>query len=191
VLVMMRIDDVTQALAKYDGWGYAPLVKGGRDCRYPIPFAPWAAPPPPRQTDCVTYVVGVVLGAARLAGLEVDWPLERHNRALIATEAQVHALLQARAGDDAAGERLLFGIPDTFTAAGLAELVPTGEMPPAWSVVQGWSRGWKSGHAVLISKVDGQRVLVREASKSAGRVRMVWSRWPIWTHARVARLLVE
>jgi hypothetical protein len=186
---VIPVAQLDEALAKYQGFSYAPLKAGLRDCRYPIAFAPFVDAPPPRQTDCVTYAVGVVLGAAHLAGLQVDWPLERHRRALVSLEAQAHALAQARAGDDAAGERLLYGLPDALVAAGLAELVPAGERPPAWSVVQGWAAGWRSGHAVLVRRVEGELLEVCEASSLAGRVRRRWTRRLPWVHVRVARLL--
>lgn len=189
---MIPLSSLRQALAAYEGWAYAPAVDGVRDCRYAHPIAPWCQPPGPQQTDCVAYVVGVVLGACHLAGVEVPWPIERHRQALVSTELQAHALAEARAGKSESGHRHLFGLPDALEAAGLAYPLEHQHTPPSWSVVQAWSSGWRSGHAMLLGQVGGRTVDLHEASRKAGRVITRPARWPLpWTHQRAVALRVD
>lgn len=184
---MIPLSALRQMLAEYDGWTYA--LDG--DCRYSVQFADWCDPPPPTQTDCVAYVAGVVLGACHRAEILVDWPLARHEQAMIARPEQHDALARARAGGSHTGDRHLFGPCDALVAAGLADLVTT-RVPPSWSVVQGWSSGWRHGHAVLIGEVNGRTIEVHEASKKEGRVLTRTARWPLaWTHQRVVALRVD
>lgn len=190
---MIPLPALKRALASYDGWLYAPKGEGGtRDCRYAIPFAPWTAPPLPRHTDCVTFVAGVVLGACELAEVLVDWPLDRHRKAMVSHPLQGDALVRARRGDREAGDRHLFGLPDALAEAGLATLVPPGVVPPSWTVLQSWSTGWRKGHAILIGEVSGRTIEIHEASEKAGRVITRTARWPLaWTHQRAVALRVD
>lgn len=189
---MIPLSALRRAILAYEGWRYAPVVNGARDCRYAIPFAPWCQPPAPEQTDCVSYAVGVVLGACWLADVPADWPLSRHREAMLSLDSQGLALRQARGGDRAAGERHLFGPVDALIAAGLAHPIKHQHTPPSWSVVQAWSSGWGTGHTMLLGDASGRTVHVHEASRKAGRVLTSAARWPLpWEHQRVAALRVD
>src|SRR5262245_16453370 len=111
-------------LEMYRGWTYAPTVGGARDCRYPtpVPGPVHTRRPPPKQSDCVCYVEGVVLGACYSSGVEVDWSKDRHNLALIAGQEAAAALRAVRGGFVASQleQRLLFGPVHALIEAGLA-----------------------------------------------------------------------
>lgn len=206
---MVSDRDLRAALALFDGWTYAPAVRGQRRCFYPAQsrvralYLPQAGP---LHTDCCCYVEGVVLAAAGLDGPQ--WGRARHRRAVVAAPEQAEALrwLQRHVtprdfGDVAhqAHVERLYGLPDELSAVGLADVVVDtfGQLPRPvpgeWWVGQLWERDWSSGHAVLVEgRAEG--VAIHEASQSAGRVitRAVTT-WPLGSHywQRWARLRVE
>lgn len=137
---MILREALLEQLALYRGWVYG-------SPRYPSALPGVRLPlAPPNHVDCCSFVEGLVIGAAVRAGLDPGWGLAEHNRAMVLTP------------------RDRFGPVEVLIDAGLAWPLALDDVPPAWTVCQGWRRDG-GGHTFLIAETAGQRVLLLEANR--------------------------
>jgi RHS repeat-associated protein len=106
---------------------------------------------PPRQNNCSTMVEGLAIKAWKDArGDAFTWSLAKHNRMMITST------------DD-------YFSPVTETvASGLGIEIDADELPPPWTLVQGWKTQWTGGHNFFIVDVhpDTERILTLESNKA-------------------------
>jgi RHS repeat-associated protein len=106
---------------------------------------------PPRQNNCSTMVEGLAIKAWKDArGDAFTWSLAKHNRMMIAST------------DD-------YFSPVTETvASGLGIEIDADELPPPWTLVQGWKTQWTGGHNFFIVDVhpDTERILTLESNNT-------------------------
>jgi len=106
---------------------------------------------PPRQNNCSTMVEGLAIKAWKDArGDAFTWSLAKHNRMMITST------------DD-------YFSPVTETvASGLGAEIDADDLPPPWTLVQGWKTQWTGGHNFFIVDVhpDTERILTLESNKA-------------------------
>jgi RHS repeat-associated protein len=106
---------------------------------------------PPRQNNCSTMVEGLAIKAWKDArGDDFTWSLAKHNRMMITST------------DD-------YFSPVTETvASGLGIEIDADDLPPPWTLVQGWKTQWTGGHNFFIVDVhpDTERILTLESNKA-------------------------
>jgi RHS repeat-associated protein len=106
---------------------------------------------PPRQNNCSTMVEGLAIKAWKDArGDGFTWNLAKHNRMMITST------------DD-------YFSPVTETvASGLGIEIDRDDLPPPWTLVQGWRTQWTGGHNFFIVDVhpDTGRILTLESNKA-------------------------
>ncbi len=148
----MAIDEAL--LVKYlrDFTDYTYSLKG------PISY-PWPLPgvdvntQPPRLINCCTFVEGLLVKAWEEAkGSQLDWSKRRHDQMMIAGQPRDY-----------------FSPVTAVIEAGMAVPVESTEAPPpAWTLIQGWDRGYDAGHTFLLvahHAAEG-KILTLEANHS-------------------------
>jgi hypothetical protein len=135
-----RIDDFKNfSYNRDDGW-------------YPYELPDVSVPQaPPRQNNCSTMVEGLAIKAWKDArGDDFTWCLTKHNRMMITST------------DD-------YFSPVTETvASGLGIEINADDLPPPWTLVQGWKTQWTGGHNFFIVDVhpDTERILTLESNNT-------------------------
>ncbi len=106
---------------------------------------------PPRQNNCSTMVEGLAIKAWKDArGDDFTWSLAKHDRMMITST------------DD-------YFSPVTETvASGLGIEIDADDLPPPWTLVQGWKTQWTGGHNFFIVDVhpDTERILTLESNSA-------------------------
>ncbi len=106
---------------------------------------------PPRQNNCSTMVEGLAIKAWKDArGDDFTWSLAKHNRMMITST------------DD------YFSPVTEIVASGLGIEIDADDLPPPWTLVQGWKTQWTGGHNFFIVDVhpDTERILTLESNQA-------------------------
>ena len=158
----ITIAHVLEAARPLIGWRYTRARDAGSQARFPAGVLPVRAPAaPPGQTDCCSLVAAVVVGAARLAGVDVSgYDLTAHQLAMCVRGLWPQdGYVRARLCDPAADVHEL-GLPDRDGPP---------RLPEPLSVLQRWGQLAPrplGGHTMLVLDADPAtgRVLILEAN---------------------------
>jgi len=141
-----------EKLQLFRGWTYS-----ARGARYPTPVpgvnVPLGDPP---VTNCCAFIEGLILPVAGEHVVGLRWTWHRHRQMMVRTSD-------------------LYGPVTALVETELADPVPCTEVPPAWSVVQGWRcMDPLAGHTFVVARSSADRVLVLEANRAHGLDGVGW-----------------
>lgn len=109
------------------------------------------APPNPKQNNCCTFVEGLLVKAWKDAqGSEFNWSSEKHKKMMIQSTTDYYSPVTA------------------IIESNMGIEINENELPPPWTIVQGWKSQWSGGHTFIIVDVhkSTQRILTLESNSS-------------------------
>ncbi|MEQ8472024.1 MAG: hypothetical protein RIC35_12610 [Marinoscillum sp.] len=155
--------------------------------RYPVEISGFRTPlAPPYTNNCCTFVEGLIAGAWKNTH-NYQWSKEKHGQMMIFSNDDFFSPVTCLLDSEIA-----------------VDLTDEDNMPPPWTVIQGWRKQWSGGHTFIIlgHHEETDRILTLE-SNSAYRMngvgyRMIgnlrdypqppanwWNREDLWTWERL------